>query len=366
MRDVIRRNHAAFFAGGFILAALLTAASCWMVQGKRRHIDIAAVTGATPLALKTDVPGGLALEVSGDTERIYRFGSRALDALAPVYRRTLEVSPDGEFEGSYRYCGIPVLHILEGVVPKKAAGAPFDRPLDMIVAIVSRTGEERLFSYGELTMADDSEPVMLAYARSELLPAKAGAEEAYEWNRRRGPLAGLRLVCPGDRDTGRYLDDVVRIVLAEPVVDVPGLPEMKRGERCVADSIAVVSGSVARPLALDGVETAAVGGWVRTGHGLGFKGISAASGYDLRALLRRNFPGAGEDQFYLFVACDGYRAIFSGREIFGTEAGRRMLLIEEMDGQPRPGGASLGPVKDYFVDRVLRAVTHIVMLEDVR
>ena len=36
-----------------------------------------------------------------------------------------EDAPDGKFMGTYRYSGIPVLHILEGVAPKKAANAAF-------------------------------------------------------------------------------------------------------------------------------------------------------------------------------------------------------------------------------------------------
>ena len=35
------------------------------------------------------------------------------------YRLSREVAPDGKFMGTYRYSGIPVLHILEGVAVKK-------------------------------------------------------------------------------------------------------------------------------------------------------------------------------------------------------------------------------------------------------
>lgn len=360
------RRDLAYAGLGFIVAAVLTAAVSTKLQAGRNHLAIMAVTGATPLALKEEVGRGFSLEVSGDTERVYRFGPGALNAFASVHRRTLEVSPTGEFEGSYRYTGVPVHHILEGIVPRKAAGAAFDRPLDMIVVFSTEDGERRHFSYGELTMTDDSEAVMLAYARSELLPTKLPADQTYPWNRHRDPLSGLRLVCPGEPDTGRYLDDVVKIELREPLVDVAGLPALQRGERCVADSIMVVAGGDARPLSVAGVATATVEGWVRTGHGRGFKGISTATGYDLRALLSANFPGADPSHFFLFVACDGYRAVFSGREIWCTEAGRRMLLIVEIDGEPLPGGASVGPVRDYYVDRVVRGVTHIVRLDDIR
>ncbi|MDY0109000.1 MAG: hypothetical protein RBT60_03625 [Candidatus Krumholzibacteria bacterium] len=359
------RSHLAYAAAGFAFAAVITAVVWLPLSAKRDSLAIMAVTGATPLALKEGVSAGFSLEVSGATERVYRFGRAALDAFAAVYRRTLEVSPAGEFEGSYRYTGIPVLHILEGIVPRKAKDAPFDRPLDMVVTFVSAGGDRRHFSYGELTMTDDDQPVMLAYAQAEVLPAKETPNQVYRGNKRQGPLDGLRLVCPADPTTDRYLDDVVRIVLTEPVVDAPQLPTMQRDSRCVSESITVIRAGAATPLLFDEVERVSVSTWVRTGHGRGYKGISDAAGYNLRSLLRKNIPSAGAEHFFLFVACDGYRALFSSREIFGTEAGRRMMLIETIDGEPTPGGWTLGPVKDYFVDRMVRGLTHIVLVEDI-
>lgn len=360
------RMNVAWAAAGFLAAAVITALVAPHLDSKRNYFEIIAVTGATPLALKEEVGRGLTLEVSGATERAYRFGSNALNAFASVCRRTLEISPTGEFEGSYRYTGIPVLHMLEGIVPLKAEGAAFDRPLDMIVAFISSDGDQRRFSYGELTMTDDRDPVMLAYARAEVLPAKLAAGEAYVWNKHRGPLRGLRLICPQEPDNSRYLDDVVKMVLETPTVDIVGLPAMSRDERCSAESITVIRNGVAAPLCLEAVDRTSTARWVRTGHGRGFKGISRADGYDLRSLLAHNFPDAGPDDFFLFVACDGYRSLFSAKEIFNTEAGRSMMLIEAIDGKPLTGGASVGPVRDYFVDRMVRGLTHIVLLDDIR
>ncbi len=66
--------------------------------------------------------------------------------------------------------------------------------------------------------------------------------------------------------------------------------------------------------------------------------------------------------FYLFVACDGYRSLFSGTEIFATAAGRESMIITEMDGERPSGGMTLGPVRDYFVDRDVWGLSHIVQL----
>jgi hypothetical protein len=271
------------------------------------------------------------------------------------------VAPDGKFQGTYRYTGIPVINILEGIAPKKHEGAPFDRPLDMIVTFISSDNKQSHFSYGEVTMTDDTNPVMLAYSRTELLPAKLkDSNEPYKWNIHKGDVKGLRLICPGDSDTGRYLDDVVKIVLREIDVDNSILPVMQKGVKCKAGLVKVVEGGRVGALTLSGVEKRSIKNRIRTGHGQGFKGISGAEGYELISLLKKNFSGSDPNDYFLFVACDGYRTLFSGREIFLTEAGKNMMLITEVDGKEQ---MTLGSIKDYYVDRETWGLSHIVRIK---
>jgi len=326
---------------------------------------IMTVTGATPIAVKQDLENNFTLEVSGLTKKVYRFGRDSLNAFASVYLRTREVSADEKFEGTYRYSGIPVLHILEGVAPEKPEDAAFDRPLDMVVTFISSTGKQAHFSYGELTMTDDSKPVILAYSRKELKPSKETKDKPYTLNMHKGDLKGLRLICPADKDTSRYLDDVKKIVLREIAVDNKVLPVMTKGFRCFSDEPKVVCKGKTFPLNLKNAEEAYMKNWIRTGHGQGFKGISTASGYKMRSVLRKNFPGAGEKNFFLFVSCDGYRTMFSGREIFSTDAGKNMMIIKKIDGYNVRGGISAGPVSDYFVDRESWGLTHIIMIDKI-
>lgn len=323
------------------------------------------VTGATPLAVKAEVGRGAELEVSGLTKKVYKFDKGALNAFASVYMRTREVSTAGKFEGTYRYSGIPVLNILEGIAPEKPKDAAFDRPLDMIVTFISESGEKRHFGYGEITMTTDENPVILAYIRKPLMPSKEDKEKPYGFNIHKGDLKGLRLICPAESDTGRYLDNVVKIVLRDLNTAHPSFPVMKKGLKCSSEGIKTLHGSSLKDLNTAGVKPAAINGWVRTGHGRGYKGISTASGYEMRDLLKKNFTSAGPDKYFLFIACDGYRTIFSGREIFMTDAGSKMMLIKDVDGKPAQGGMSLGPVADYYVDRETWGLTHIVMLESV-
>jgi hypothetical protein len=351
--------------GLLLLALCASALSLTACSGEKDYVSVMAVTGATPIALREHVPSGTALEVSGLTKRVYRFDDDALNALAGTYVRTREVSPEGEFLGTYRYSGISLVHLLEGIAPKNERGAAFDRPLDMAVTFISGSGKEVSFGYGELTMVEDADAPVLAYRRSELRPNEIKKGEVYGKNKDHGPLKGLRLICPAEPDTARYLDGVVKIVLRRPALPKGDLPAMQKGAKCSSNALTGLRDGKSAPISTQGVARDSVTGWVRTGHGRGYKGISSAEGYNLAELLRKNFPGADADSYFLFVACDGYRTLLSGREIFMTGRGRRMMVIDRMDGKTPPGGLMLGPVADYFVDRDVWGLSHIMMLEKI-
>jgi hypothetical protein len=328
--------------------------------GQIDAVTVDAVTGATPLAIARHVPQSLILTVNGEVHQEYRFESSELRAFATTRIRTREVTGDGEYVGAYAYVGIPVIHILEGVKPKKK-NADFDRPLDMIVTITDSGGKSAHFSYNEICMVDDAHPITLAFFREPVLPSKI--PETYKGNQLEGNVKGLRLICPADADVERYLDDVRTITLRTPVVSFEDLPVQQKGIQCKSDSLVRCTNEDCSPATLEGLEKASVRDWIRVGHGMGYKGISSASGYRLTSFLEKNFPGDRESAFYLFIACDGYRSLFSGTEIFKTAAGRESMIITEMDGESPSGGLTLGTVRDYFVDRNVWGLSHIVQLK---
>ncbi|MBN2160964.1 MAG: hypothetical protein JW807_16355 [Spirochaetes bacterium] len=338
------------------LSCLIAITAC----GKKLS-DIMTVTGATPLALRESVPSGRSIVITGMVKKEYNLSSYALNKFATVRVRTREVSPSGEFEGAYVYTGIPLYNILEGVTPEKPKTAPFDRPLDMVVVLHSASGKTARFSYGELIFTDDRHPCTLAFHRRQVLPSKD--PDKYTKNRHKGDLEGLRLICPRDPDTARYLDDVTKMTLE--VLKTPDdlLPVMKKGAKCSSDGISAVQNGTAKPVVFEGVERSKTSDWVRIGHGQGYKGISSAGGYDLRSFLKKNFKNCGPDNFFLFVACDGYRVLFSGREIFGSADGASYMIVDSLNGKDARGKYMLAPVADYFVDRDVWGLTHIVMLD---
>lgn len=346
-----------------MMGIIATAVIAWYVQSHRHYVD--AFSGATPPALERGVPDNLELQVTGDVKQTYTFNSRALRLLAKTRVRTREISPEGEILGAYIYSGIPLLYILEGVAPKKEESAVFDRPLDMMVTAHTASGKTVRFSYGELTMTDDRHPVILAFHREPLNPTKN--PEEYTRNKFKENLRGLRLICPREPDTARYLDNVVRLTLDLPPTPDSRLPVMQKGKKCSSERILCLQadGTVTDAV-YEKVEPLEIYGWFRIGHGRGIKGDSRfqASGYALRSFLKANFPGSGPGDFFMFVACDGYRSLFSGREIFLTRDGAAMLLMENLNGSPPKGGKTLGVTDDFFVDRNIWGLSHIVHIRE--
>jgi hypothetical protein len=321
------------------------------------YYEAVTVTGATPLALYSAVPGDFRIEVSGDVKKVYSFESPALRAFATTRIRTKEVSPEGAFMGIFVYLGIPAYNILEGVAPAYASEAS-DNPLDFLVTFESGQGRRVHFSWGELMMPGDALPVTLAYSRVPVVPAKE--REKPDFSPPGEMLKGFRLVVPGEPDSTRYLDDVVRIIFGR--VSLPGglLPERRKGMKCESSGVVCVAGDRVSEASWDGLELVTMKNWVRVGHGRGFLGQETISGYPLKEFLDRNFERVTPEDYFMLVACDGYRVLYAAREILMTASGQAMLLLKEMNGQPPPGGHMLACTEDYYADRGLWGISHIV------
>ena len=333
----------------------------FLYEREKNYPEIMAVTGATPLALAEQVPKKISLTLKGMVKKTYHMTGSALRALATARVRTKEISPGGQYLGAYIYTGIPLYHLLEGIAPQKPDNICFQRPVDLLVTFTSLSGKESSFSYGELIMADDRHPVSLAFHRKPLMPSKD--PETYSKNFFPENVDGLRLICPRDPDTSRYLDQVVSITFDVHETPDQLLPPWREKYPCTSDSLSCVAKGEERPASFDGLEQQEVRDWIRVGHGHGFMGVSTARGYPLRSFLRKNFPGCGSGQDFIFISCDGFRALFSGPEIFLNEEGKSIMLLTEMDGQEAPGKITIVPLRDYFVDRDIWGITHIVMVD---
>ncbi len=350
----------------FILLVAGVAVFLYARQQNENYYDLLIVSGATPLAVAEKVPETFSLTVNGLVKKEYVFSGSALNGFATTRTRTCEFSPDGKFLGAYAYLGIPVYNILEGISPRKPDGAVFNQPMDIMATFTSISGEKVHFSLNELLMTDDSRPVTLAYMRKEVLPTTEAVRENYTFNLFRDNLSGLKVICPGEPDTARYLDNVATVTYTTLPVPDDLLPARTKGKKCTGESILCIENRESRTADFNNVAAAKIDHWVRIGHGHGFEDVASVAGYDLRSFLTANFPGAGKSDFFLFAACDGYRCLFSGREIFETDDGKGMIIATTINDQPAPQGFRLALTADFFVDRSMWGLAYVVRIPNVR
>ncbi len=310
-----------------------------------------SISSATCPAIKKEIPEKFSIRVTGKVKKEYLLSREYLSTLSSVRIRTKEMTPDGKVMGAYFYQGIPLYFILDGIAPKKDKNDSFDRPLDIVITFISESGLTSNFSYGELTMCDDNNPVTLAYSRTQLLPSKE--PEKYKKNLYKTPLKGFRLICPGDLYDDRYLDNVIAIKLTLAPASEKLYPRLGKGKNCRSEKLYYIREGKRLESSMENVPLITIPNWFRIGHGRGikFEKPEIAKGYSLRIWLNKHFGPGKPGDFYIFAGCDGYRSIFSWSEIYRTENGVKMILI---NGEK---GLTLGPVGDFFVDRHIWALS---------
>lgn len=324
--------------------------------------DIIAVTGATPKAVVVPIPEDTNLTVRGCTAKVYTFNSTELATLASTYLFTREISSDKTYLGAYRYHGISIINILDGIKIKKPVDAAFDGPHDIIVQFKARNGKISQCSYGELVMSANMFSYILAYKREPIQPAKEG--DSYTKNLYKEDIKGLKLVIACDNDTTRYLDDVVEINLLVPRYDNLFLPEAKKGKSCSSTHIECISLGKLHTANFSKVQPQTLSNWIQVGHGRGYKGISNAKGFNLRSFLTKNFSFIPHDAWFLFVGCDGYRCVFSYKEIFEHDSGSELFIATQIDGTSVQGNYMVASASDFFVDRCVWGLSHILLFSD--
>jgi hypothetical protein len=110
-----------------------------------------------------------------------------------------------------------------------------------------------------------------------------------------------------------------------------------------------------------GLDLQQIENWRRIGHGRGLKSKhpEQAKGFLFSDLLKKTFPQIKRDDAVLVIAIDGYRSLFSGREILEHTQGQRLLIRHAAtEGQ----GWSVLAAGDFFVDRCVWGVSHVVYI----
>jgi len=309
------------------------------------------------LSFSTD----LIMNVEGELVHEYKFSLESLKNYPLTTVRTLEVSEKGEYLGAYEYTGVAFRQLLENIKVKKNKTAAFDRELDMVVTVIGQNGKKAYFSYGELYMQKDCYQTMIAFNRKAINPAKP---VNYKKNKKIERKTGFFLVCTGDYNTHRYIEDVKEIKIKTLKAPNKLLPVMKKGTHCSSEKLNIVINNSEKRFLYKEFKPTVINNWIRIGHGRGFKNIANLKGIKLKDVLLKNYSNYTKGYFFLLVGCDGYRSIFSSDEIFNSPAGECIYISDRKINKMVKGNIGLVVTSDYFIDRCIWGLASLAVINE--
>jgi hypothetical protein len=322
-------------------------------------------------------------------------GPAELGGMPTVHRFAKLAGPGGAYRATVEVEGVALHDVLQQAQVKKKVDDGFGRPLDTLVVVRGRSGQVALFSWGELFARNEGGPLLAASLRLRI-PSHHDEIEAKTYDRgfldvaarerldlkscqacHAGPEPprlevpkGWCLVAPEEGFGGRFVEDVTEISVQQVGISV--VADKESGKK--PDPNAFVAAPTV--VGLDGKSVPAgpeqLGALPRrtfsdavVGMGRGYRGRHRVEGIDLAAALAPVVGSAGVDArmvWVLVTAQDGYRALYSGSEVFTPRRGEGVLLVESEDGKPLgPGNGRYKslPTGDFFADRDVRLVKEI-------
>jgi DMSO/TMAO reductase YedYZ molybdopterin-dependent catalytic subunit len=312
------------------------------------------------------------------------------------HKRMIKVANlEGNFICSLEISGYALKDVLDRCGIKKEDDG-FDRPLDMIITAKGRNGGRALFSYGEVFLTNDEGPLLADSARM-ILPTHHGPLNAGKNDptimldiKKRDAISlqscischhgpppeslhfpkGWLLVAANDWFPGRYIEELTEIKVAQASVKVEAPPRGSSRDMLVESPTIIGPDGKVHTFALEDYQkfpkqtVADVG----IGIGRGYCGVSVWEGAPLKEVLRFLLVDCSidpRDTYVLVTGGDGYRASFSGSEVFNNSADKCVLLIDRKDGQALGKGSGAFTAiqrTDFFVDRNVRMVKEIRLI----
>jgi hypothetical protein len=258
------------------------------------------------------------------------------------------------FKGAFLYTGYSLFDILSNFTATKANEKDFRPKVDMYVIVENEKGDKGVFSWGEIYYSSDYLKIILAKQVRAINPSKTKGQ----WQAPDEP----RLICANDQYNVRFISNPTRIT----VRSAPGVFAAEKPKVMFSPEIRIQFDGT--PVTVTDIQTMAEKrsySNVGYGHGMGFKGVTNVEGFLLKDILRKTLnlhASASGNILAVVSAKDGYRCAFSLSEIINRNDNSELLLQERMDSQ-RDGRYTLFASPDFFVDRNVRAVETIELIQ---
>lgn len=258
-----------------------------------------------------------------------------------------------KFIGSYFVNGYSLFDIINQKKAKKANEAEFKPAVDLYVIVENEKGEKVVFSWGELFYSKSNFKAVITKSIRAINPSKMKMKWAL-------PETTI-LVCGDDAFNFRSISNPTKITVKSFV----GNYSPKRVKEIYAPEFSF-SGSDANVTVKDisGIEKRKFRG-LGYGHGMGWKGTEEVEGLVFKDVMSK-YLTIDEKQIASTILCvsakDGYRVTFSLSEIVNRNDMNDFLLIEK-NGSLEEGKYNLFATPDFFVDRNVRSVEKIEILQ---
>lgn len=257
-----------------------------------------------------------------------------------------------KFIGSYSFSGYSLFDIINQKKIKKANEAEFKPAVDLYVIVENDKGEKAVFSWGELFYAKDNFRTIITKSARAINPSKM----KMKWPLPEAPV----LVSGNDAFNFRTIANPTKIIIKSFV----GTYSKERIKEIYTSEFTVTSPSrnvVVKDIS--GIEKRKFRG-LGYGHGMGWKGSDEVEGFVFKDVMK-SYTKIDEQQIASTILCvsakDGYRVTYSLSEIVNRNDMNDFLLIEE-NGSLEKGKYDLFATPDFFVDRNIRSVEKIEIL----
>ena len=257
-----------------------------------------------------------------------------------------------KFTGSYFVNGYSLFDIINTKKIKKENAEEFSPMVDMYLIVENDMGEKAVFSWGEIFYSKNNSGTIITKSIRAINPPKM----KMKWSLPEEP----RVASSADAFNFRSIGNPVKIT----VKSFKGDYSKERVKETFVPEIRIVKGDENFVINnVDGAELRKFRG-IGYGHGRGWKGLDDVEGFVFRSILQKNVKFE-MDEIPNTILCvsakDGYRVTYSLSEIINRNDMDDFLLVEK-NGSSEDGRFNLFATPDFFVDRNVRSVEKIEVL----